>query len=189
MPEPKLSPAQFAEKLKSKYPQYASIDDATLIDRVLQKYPQYGDIVNVNDAGEEVKKKKFSEVSVLRPTEGPSASATSAEVPAAFGEIPKFEGTKDKEPAKTRQQVIEEQRNEQAKKFLDLGSYIGSSIAEGVVSANTYLNRSIETLLLGNNTNYFSSNSAKLLEPLNKEKERLQSEYVGEQSIGKGAGD
>ena len=59
MPEPKLSPAQFAEKLKSKYPQYASIDDATLIDRVLQKYPQYGDIVNVNDAGEEVKKKSF----------------------------------------------------------------------------------------------------------------------------------
>lgn len=186
MPEPKLSQAQFAEKLKSKYPQYAGIDDVTLIDRVLQKYPQYGSIVDLNDIGEEVKKKEFSEVSVLRPTEGPSASDISAEVPAAFGEIPKFEGTKGKEPAKTRQQLIEEQRNEQTKKFLDLGSYIGGSIAEGVVSANTYLNRGIEILLLGNNTNYFSSNSVKILEPLNKEKERLQSEYVGEQSIGKG---
>jgi hypothetical protein len=60
MPEPKLTPAQFAEKLKAKYPQYANIDDVTLVDKVLQKYPQYGDIVNVNDAGEELKKKEFS---------------------------------------------------------------------------------------------------------------------------------
>jgi transcriptional regulator with XRE-family HTH domain len=132
------------------------------------------------------KKKEPSEASDSTSLEEPSASDTSAEVPAPFGEVPKFEGTKDKEPPKTRQQVIEEQRAAQAQKFADIGSYVGQSIAEGVVSANTFLNRAVETLLLGNNTNYFSSNSAKLLEPLNQEKERLQSEYVGEETVGKG---
>jgi transcriptional regulator with XRE-family HTH domain len=132
------------------------------------------------------KKKEPSEASDSTSLEEPSASDTSAEVPAPFGEVPKFEGTKDKEPPKTRQQVIEEQRAAQAQKFADIGSYVGQSIAEGVVSANTYLNRAAEILLLGNNTNYFSSNSAKLLEPLNQEKERLQSEYVGKETLGEG---
>ena len=181
MPEPKLSVAEFSAKVKSKYPQYKDVDDSVLVSKMLDKYPVYSEQVDFD-----VKKKELSEASDLQSLAEPSASDTSPEVPAAFGEIPKFEGTKDKEPAKTRQQLIEEQRNEQAKKFLDLGSYIGGSIAEGVVSANTYLNRSIETLLLGSNTNYFSSNSSKLLEPLSREKERLQSDYVGEQTIGKG---
>jgi hypothetical protein len=121
MPEPKLSPAQFAEKLKSKYPQYASIDDATLIDRVLQKYPQYGDIVNVNDAGEEVKKKKFSEASALQSLAEPSASDTSTsfipkgeapldiKVPEAFKtavSTPKFEPTKSVKTTTTPKQEV-----------------------------------------------------------------------------------
>ena len=42
-----------------------------------------------------VKKKEPSEVSPSKPSAKPSASATSASIPAAFGEIPKFEGTKD----------------------------------------------------------------------------------------------
>jgi hypothetical protein len=42
-----------------------------------------------------VKKKEPSEVSASQPSARPSASATSPSVPAAFGEIPKFEGTKD----------------------------------------------------------------------------------------------
>lgn len=181
MPEPKLSVAEFAAKVKSKYPQYADVDDSLLVSKMVEKYPVYADQVNFD-----VKKKEPSEVSDSQFLAGPSASGTSSEVPAAFGEVPKFEGTKDKKPPKTRQQVIEEQRAAQAQKFADIGSYVGQSIAEGVVSANTFLNRAVETLLLGNNTNYFSSNSAKLLEPLNQEKERLQSEYVGDETIGKG---
>jgi hypothetical protein len=181
MPEPKLSVAEFAAKVKSKYPQYADVDDSLLVGKMVEKYPVYADQVNLD-----VKKKESSEASDSLFSEELSASATSAEVPAPFGEVPKFEGTKDKEPQKTRQQVIEEQRAAQAQKFADIGSYVGQSIAEGVVSANTFLNRAVETLLLGNNTNYFSSNSAKLLEPLNQEKERLQSEYVGEETVGKG---
>jgi hypothetical protein len=70
--------------------------------------------------------------------EEPSASDTSAE----------------NEP-KSRQQLIEEQRAAQAQKFSDLGSGLAQTLAEGVVSANTFLNRAIEVLLLGNNTNYF----------------------------------
>jgi hypothetical protein len=46
------------------------------------------------------KKKEPSEASDSTSLEEPSASDTSAEVPAPFGEVPKFEGTKDKEPAK-----------------------------------------------------------------------------------------
>ena len=164
MPEPKLTPAQFAEKLKSKYPQYANIDDVTLVDRVLQKYPQYGDIVNVNAAGEEVKKKEFSEVSVLRPTEEPSASDTSFD---AEVEVKRAVG-------------------DPIQKFKDLGALVGGSIAEGVVSANTFLNRAVEGILLGSNTNYFSSNSAKLLEPLQENKNNLKAAYVGPESANKG---
>lgn len=164
MPDPKLSPAQFAEKLKSKYPQYANIDDTTLIDRVLQKYPQYGDIVNVNDASEEVKKKEFSEVSVLRPTEEPSASATSFD---AETEVKRTIG-------------------DPIQKFKDIGALVGGSIAEGVVSANTFLNRAVEGIFLGSNTNYFSSNSAKLLEPFQENKNNLKAAYVGPESANKG---
>jgi hypothetical protein len=164
MPNPKLSPAQFAEKIKSKYPQYASIDDVTLVDRVLQKYPQYGDIVNVNDAGEEVKKKEFSEVSVLRPTEEPSASDTSFD---AETEVKRTVG-------------------DPIQKFKDIGALVGGSIAEGVVSANTFLNRAVEGIFLGSNTNYFSSNSAKLLEPLRENKNNLKAAYVGPKSANKG---
>lgn len=147
---------------------------------------QQTDIDTFSSAWSTQKKKEPSEASASTFLEEPSVSATSAEVPAAFGEIPKLEAPKEEKQAKTRQQVIEEQRAAQAQKFADLGSYIGQSIAEGVVSANTYLNRAAEILLLGNNTNYFSSNSAKLLEPLNQEKERLQSEYVGKETLGEG---
>lgn len=71
-------------------------------------------------------------------------------------------------------------------KFKDLGALVGGSIAEGVVSANTFLNRAVEGILLGSNTNYFSSNSAKLLEPLQENKNNLKAAYVGPESANKG---
>jgi hypothetical protein len=130
---------------------------------------QQTDIDTFSSAWEPLKKKESSEASVSQPLEEPSVSDTSAE----------------KEP-KSRQQLIEEQRAAQAQKFSDLGSGLAQTLAEGVVSANTFLNRAIEVLLLGNNTNYFSSNSARLLEPLAKEKDRLQAEYVGPETVGQG---
>jgi len=86
MPEPKLSIAQFAAEVKSKYPQYKDIDDSVLANKMIEKYPVYADKVEL-----EVKKKEPSEASVSQPSAEPSASVTSPSVPAAFGEIPKFE--------------------------------------------------------------------------------------------------
>jgi transcriptional regulator with XRE-family HTH domain len=90
MPEPKLSVAEFSAKIKSKYPQYKDVDDSVLVGKMLDKYPVYSEQVDFD-----VKKKELSEASASQSLAEPSASAISAEVPAAFGEIPKFEGTQD----------------------------------------------------------------------------------------------
>ena len=90
MPEPKLSVSEFAAKVKSKYPEYKDVEDSLLVSKMIEKYPVYANQV---DTG--VKKKEPSAASVSTPSARPSASATSPSVPAAFGEIPKFEGTKD----------------------------------------------------------------------------------------------
>lgn len=41
----KLSVADFAAKIKAKYPDYANIDDAELTQRIIAKYPEYADSV------------------------------------------------------------------------------------------------------------------------------------------------
>lgn len=96
MPEPKLSISEFAAKVKSKYPEYKDVDDSLLVSKMIEKYPVYANRVDIG-----VKKKEPSEVSPSKPSAKPSASATSLsfapkgqptqDVPAAFGEIPKYE--------------------------------------------------------------------------------------------------
>jgi hypothetical protein len=46
----KLSTDQFAQQIKAKYPQYASVDNATLTQKMLAKYPQYTDKVETAPA-------------------------------------------------------------------------------------------------------------------------------------------
>ena len=53
MPEPKLSPAQFAARIKSKYPEYNDIADDALVGRIVEKYPEYAETIDF-----EVKKKR-----------------------------------------------------------------------------------------------------------------------------------
>src|SRR3990167_8783535 len=36
-----VSPAEFAKRVKEKYPQYQDIDDVTLTKRMVEKYPEY----------------------------------------------------------------------------------------------------------------------------------------------------
>ena len=36
-----MTPEEFAKQIKTKYPQYADVDDTVLTNKVLQKYPQY----------------------------------------------------------------------------------------------------------------------------------------------------
>ena len=165
MPEPKLSVAEFAAKVKSKYPQYADVDDSLLVSKMVEKYPVYADQVNLD-----VKKKEPSEASASSYSEKPSASDTSVSDKVGF----------DPEAA------VKRAVGDPLQKFKDLGSLVGGSIAEGVVSANTFLNRVVEATLLGSNTNYFSSNSAKLLEPLKENKNNLKAAYVGPESANKG---
>jgi hypothetical protein len=110
------------------------------------------------------KKKEPSEASVSQPLAEPSVSDTSFD---AEVEVKRAVG-------------------DPIQKFKDLGALVGGSIAEGVVSANTFLNRAVEGILLGSNTNYFSSNSAKLLEPLQENKNNLKVAYLGPESANKG---
>lgn len=44
------SRAEFAASIKAKYPQYANVDDSTLVDKMLEKYPQYRDKVTEDAA-------------------------------------------------------------------------------------------------------------------------------------------
>jgi len=47
----KLSPDQFAETIKTKYPQYKEVDNATLTSKMLAKYPEYSDRVDSSATG------------------------------------------------------------------------------------------------------------------------------------------
>jgi hypothetical protein len=69
--------------------------DGVVSKMIANKEPEANIQFVVNDFKQKyaVKKKEPSEASALQSLAEPSASATSAEVPAAFGEIPKFEGS------------------------------------------------------------------------------------------------
>ena len=40
-----MSPQEFAQRIKAKYPDYQAIDDGTLVQRFIEKYPEYSQIV------------------------------------------------------------------------------------------------------------------------------------------------
>jgi hypothetical protein len=46
-PAAKLTSDQFAQQIKTKYPQYANVDNSTLTQKMLAKYPQYADRVDL----------------------------------------------------------------------------------------------------------------------------------------------
>ena len=46
-PTKKLGVKEFAAKIKAKYPDYNSIDDSTLVQKILDKYPTYKDQVDL----------------------------------------------------------------------------------------------------------------------------------------------
>jgi hypothetical protein len=47
-PASKLSPSQFASRVKAKYPEYADLDDVELARRVVAKFPEYRDAVDLD---------------------------------------------------------------------------------------------------------------------------------------------
>jgi hypothetical protein len=48
MQEEKISPQEFAKRIKEKYPDYQDMDDLELTNRMLEKFPEYGDMVDLN---------------------------------------------------------------------------------------------------------------------------------------------
>jgi hypothetical protein len=94
MPEPKLSVAEFAAKVKSKYPQYADVDDSLLVGKMVEKYPVYADQVNLD-----VKKKESSESTSQ---EEPVASATEigSLEPQGSAQIPDFTALRQQQQVK-----------------------------------------------------------------------------------------
>jgi hypothetical protein len=48
MESQKLSVADFAAKIKAKYPEYSAIEDSELTRRIVEKYPDYADSVDLN---------------------------------------------------------------------------------------------------------------------------------------------
>lgn len=84
MPEPKLSPAQFAARIKSKYPEYKDIADDVLAQKVVSKYPEYAESVDFG-----VKKKEPSDSTTPKVAmESPSEAGSSA--PKQPGLLPDF---------------------------------------------------------------------------------------------------
>ena len=56
-----LTPAEFAAKIKAKYPQYADIEDSVLVEKMLEKYPEYKSKITF-DTAPEVPKEQAPEV-------------------------------------------------------------------------------------------------------------------------------
>ena len=84
MPEPKLSPAQFAARIKSQYPEYKDIADDVLAQKVVSKYPEYAESVDFG-----VKKKEPSDSTTPKVAmESPSEAGSSAPKPP--GLLPDF---------------------------------------------------------------------------------------------------
>lgn len=54
---PKISPDDFAQKIKAKYPDYKDVDNTELINKIIQKYPEYKEQINFSE-------KKNSDLSV-----------------------------------------------------------------------------------------------------------------------------
>ena len=56
----KMNVEEFAQKIKAKYPQYESLDNADLAKKMIDKYPQYGEQVDMTTFG------KISEVTPMQ---------------------------------------------------------------------------------------------------------------------------
>ena len=92
MPEPKLSPAQFAARIKSKYPEYKDVADDVLAQKIVSKYPEYAESVDFGVKKKELSDSTTPKVNMESPSEAGS-SAPKATLPMPFsgrGLLPDF---------------------------------------------------------------------------------------------------
>lgn len=84
----KMNVDEFAMKIKSKYPQYESLDNADLAKKMIDKYPQYGDQVDMTT---------FGKISEVDPNTGSRYWAIQDETNIFWiPKIPRFNNLKDK---------------------------------------------------------------------------------------------
>ncbi|MGL4184674.1 MAG: hypothetical protein ACRCR4_02730, partial [Thiotrichaceae bacterium] len=97
---PPITRKEFAAKVKAKYPQYSSIDDNELVNKMVAKYPEYKvQISDFDGAPAEVKKKE--------PTAGGAAQKPSALSAFIFGTL--VQGAKALKKQSPKQQYTPEQ--------------------------------------------------------------------------------
>lgn len=85
--EPKLTSAEFAAKIKAKYPQYADVPDDELTQKVIAKHPEYGDRVDLTPVAK-------------APTGTERAMQQTMGGPPMFVDVPKGEGAAFEEAGK-----------------------------------------------------------------------------------------
>lgn len=54
MPD-KITPSEFAQKIKAKYPEYKDVDDSTLTSKMLEKYPEYRESISMDEPKSQAK--------------------------------------------------------------------------------------------------------------------------------------
>lgn len=66
MPVDKLTIQQFAQKIKTKYPEYGDVEDSLLTQKIIDKYPEYKDMVHYDVSG----------TKTIQPSETPTPDAS-----------------------------------------------------------------------------------------------------------------
>ena len=92
------SRSEFAQKIKSKYPQYAEMDDNELVDKIVAKYPQYGEQIS----------EKPAEPETTEATPAPADTVSESEVGSS----------EPQEPQQTEEELAAEREQERATKEL-----------------------------------------------------------------------
>ena len=143
MPEiEKLSTADFAAKIKAKYPEYKDVDDNVLTEKMIAKYPEYKDKVNYNTS---VTVEKKNPVQSARPLpnagENSTVSSTETALPSTVSASESVQRPAPTPLASTRmpnaptsdpnliarqqeQQIAEQQRNAQQSAFNEVPTNI-----------------------------------------------------------------
>jgi len=162
--DPKVTPQEFAAKIKAKYPEYKDMDDNELVKKITEKYPTYKD--QINFSGEPIKKKSTTE---QQPTESPSETTPSAaeqretvggsesNTPREFvlGK-PEYASDKDKFIQESTQKALDFQKEQKAKQKIQaqndlrLKSVTEEEINEGIKLADEKIS------FINNNTEAFS---------------------------------
>ena len=105
----KISPSEFAAKIKAKYPQYKDVEDVELVGRITEKYPEYKDQIDLSVGGD----------STGKPVSERASTESSEELESSGGGLTGKAGTSELE---------ESTRSDFGLKQEDIDKYVSLSI-------------------------------------------------------------